>query len=230
MLNGLLWRRTEIILSFWRLHPSTVFQTLVDCEGYSISSKGFLPTVVDIVVLELNVSIPIHFISLIPKMLMFILAISCLTTSNLPWFVDQTFPVPMQYRSLQHPTLLSPLDTSTAECHFHFGSAASFFLELFLCSSPVAYWTPLNVGAHLLASYRFAFAYSSWGFQGKNTGVLPFPPLVDRILSELFALTCRGWPCTMWLRASLGYASPVAMTRLWSWRDIPTSYCNWKFL
>ena len=43
---------------------------------------------------------------------------------------------------------------------------------------------------------------------------LPFPPLVDRILSELFTLTCLGWPCTMWLRASLGYASPVAMTRL----------------
>ena len=31
---------------------------------------------------------PVHFSSLIPKMLMFALAISCLTTSNLPWFVD----------------------------------------------------------------------------------------------------------------------------------------------
>ena len=36
---------TKIILSFLRLHPSTTFWTLVDCEGYSISSKGFLPTV-----------------------------------------------------------------------------------------------------------------------------------------------------------------------------------------
>ena len=36
---------------------------------------------------ELN-WIPVHFSSLIPKMLMFALAISCLTTSNLPWFVD----------------------------------------------------------------------------------------------------------------------------------------------
>ena len=27
------------------------FQTLVDYEGYSISSKGFLPTVVDIMVI-----------------------------------------------------------------------------------------------------------------------------------------------------------------------------------
>ena len=47
ILNGLPWKRTEIILSFLRLHPSTTFQTLVDHEGYSISSKGFLPTVVD---------------------------------------------------------------------------------------------------------------------------------------------------------------------------------------
>ena len=50
VLNGLLWKRTEIILSFLRLHPSTAFWTLVDDDGYSISSKGFLPTVVDVFV------------------------------------------------------------------------------------------------------------------------------------------------------------------------------------
>ena len=33
---------------FLRLHPSSAFQTFVDYEGSSISSKGFLPTVVDI--------------------------------------------------------------------------------------------------------------------------------------------------------------------------------------
>ena len=52
ILNGLPWKRTEIILSFLRLYPSTAFQTLfVDYDGYSISSKGFLPTVVDIMVI-----------------------------------------------------------------------------------------------------------------------------------------------------------------------------------
>ena len=35
-----------------------------------------------------------------------------LTKSNLPWFMDLTFPVPMQYCSLQHWTLLPPPDTS----------------------------------------------------------------------------------------------------------------------
>ena len=65
-------------------------------------------------------------------MLMFFLAISFLTTSNLPWFMDLTFQVPMQYCSLEYQTLLSPPGTSTSEHHFHFGPASSFFLELFL--------------------------------------------------------------------------------------------------
>ena len=51
ILNGLPWKRAEIILSFLRLHPSTAFRTLVDYDGYSISSKGFLPTVIDIMVI-----------------------------------------------------------------------------------------------------------------------------------------------------------------------------------
>ena len=34
-----------------RFHPSTAFWTLVDHDGNSISSEGFLPTVVDIMVI-----------------------------------------------------------------------------------------------------------------------------------------------------------------------------------
>ena len=49
--------------------------SFVDHDGYSISSKGFLPAVVDIMV-ELNSPIPAHFSSLIPRMLTFTLAIS----------------------------------------------------------------------------------------------------------------------------------------------------------
>ena len=52
ILNGLPWKRTEITLSFLRLHPSTAFWTLfVDYDGYSISSKGFFSTVLDIMVI-----------------------------------------------------------------------------------------------------------------------------------------------------------------------------------
>ena len=50
MLNDLPWKQTEIILLVLKLHPNTAFQTLVDFEGYSISSKRFLPTEVDIMV------------------------------------------------------------------------------------------------------------------------------------------------------------------------------------
>ena len=102
----------------------------------------------------------------------FTLAISCLTASNLPWFMDLTFQVPMQYCSLQHWTLLLSPVTSTAGCCFCFGSILSFFLELFLHWSPVAYWHLLTWGVPLLVSYHFAFSYYSWGSQSKNTEVV----------------------------------------------------------
>ena len=51
----------------------------------------------------------------------------------------------MQYCSLQHQSLpLLPV-TSTTGCCFCFGSVSSFFLELFLYSSPVAYWAPTDL-------------------------------------------------------------------------------------
>ena len=78
-------------------------------------------------------------------MLPFILAISFLTTSNLPWFMNLTFQVPMQYCSLQHRTLLLSSVTSTTGCCFCFGSIPSFFLGLFLYWSPVAYWAPIDL-------------------------------------------------------------------------------------
>ena len=51
ILNGLPWKQTEIILFFLRFHPSTAFWTLVDCEAYLISFKGFLPSVVEIMII-----------------------------------------------------------------------------------------------------------------------------------------------------------------------------------
>ena len=50
-LNSLPWKWTDIILSFLRLNTSIILGTLVDYDSYSISSKGFLPTVVDIIVI-----------------------------------------------------------------------------------------------------------------------------------------------------------------------------------
>ena len=105
-------------------------------------------------------------------MLMFTLAISCLTTSSVPWFMDLTFQVPIQYCSLRHWTLLlSPVTSTTGYCFF-FVSNPSFFLELFLHLSPVAYWAPTDLGSSSFSIYHFAFSYCSWGSQGKNTEVV----------------------------------------------------------
>ena len=35
--------------------------------------------------------------------------------------------------------------------------------------------------------------------------------------------SCLGWPCLAWLIASLSYASPFTMTRLWSLKEIWSS-------
>ena len=102
---------------------------------------------------------------------MFTLVISCLTTSNLPWFMDLTFQVPMQYCSLQHQTLLPSPVPFTTGCCFCFGSIFSFFLELFLHWSPVAFWAPADLMSSSF-SVLFAFLYCSWGSQGKNTEVV----------------------------------------------------------
>ena len=80
---------------------------------------------------------------------MFTLAISCLTASNLPWFMDLTFQVPTQYCSLLHRILLLSPVTSTAGYCFCFGSILSIFLELFLHWSPVAYCAPTEPGVFL---------------------------------------------------------------------------------
>ena len=127
-------------------------------------------------------------------MSMFTLAISCLTTSNLPWFMDLTFQVPMQYCSLQHQTLLPSPVTSTTGCCFCFGSIPSFFLELFLHWSPVAYWSHTNLGSSSFSVLSFCFFMLFMGFSGQEYwSGLPFPSPVDHVLSELSTMTHPSW-------------------------------------
>ena len=127
-------------------------------------------------------------------MLMFTLAISCLTTSNLPWFMDLTFQVPVQYWSLQHQTLLpSPVTFTTGHC-FCFGSISSFFLELFLQWSPVAYWVPTDLGSSSFSVLSFCLFILFMGFSRQEYwSGLPFPSPVDHILSDLSTMTHLSW-------------------------------------
>ena len=103
-------------------------------------------------------------IILIPKMLMFTLAISCLTTFNLPCFADLTFQVAMQYCSLQHRYLLPAPVTSTTGCYFSFGSISSFFLQLFLHCSPEAYLAPTNLRSSSFSVPSFCLFILFMGF------------------------------------------------------------------
>ena len=155
---------------------------------------------------------------------MFTLGISCLTTSNLPWFMDLTFLVPMQYCSLQHQTLLlSPVTSTTGYC-FCFGSIPSFFLELFLHWSPVAYWAPYWPGEFLF-QYPIILPFHTvhgvikarilkWFAIPFSSGPLSVRPLHhDRL----------GWPYMTW-------PSFIELDKLWSmWLDwLVVCYCGFS--
>ena len=119
----------------------------------------------------------------------------CLTTSNIPWFMDLTFQVPMQYCSLQHQTLLpSPVTSTPGHC-FHFGSVSSFFLELFLHCSTVAYWAPTDLGSSSfnVISFCLFILFMVFSSQEYWSG-LPCPSSMDHVLSEeLSTMTCPSW-------------------------------------
>ena len=92
-------------------------------------------------------------------MSMFTLALSYLSTANLPWFMYLTFQVPIQYCSLQHRTLLPSPVTSPAGWCFCFGSVSPFFLELFLHWSSVAYWALTNQGRSSFSVQSFCLLW-----------------------------------------------------------------------
>ena len=165
---------------------SAVFEiahkSFVDYKSYSMSSQAFLPTVIDIMVICIKFNHSGPFCSLIPKMFMFTLSISCLITSNLLLFMVpgsrfySSFQVPMQYCSLQHVTLLLSPVTSTTGCWFLFGSASSFFLKLFLHWSPVAYWAPTDLGCSSFSVLYFCLFILFMGFSRQEYwSGLPFP-------------------------------------------------------
>ena len=105
MLNGLNENKPRPFYSFWSctlvLH-FRLFCWLWDTpfllrDSYLLVSWSY----------ELNLPIHIHFTSIIPRMPMSNLAISCLTISDLPWFLALTFQVRKKYFSLHHWALFS---------------------------------------------------------------------------------------------------------------------------
>ena len=151
---------------------------------------------------------------------------TCLTTFNLPWFItqsrtrlkwlsssssmDQAFQVPMQYRSLQHWTFLSPAGTSTAGRHFHFDSPLHSFWSYFSALPSSIVDTYQTGGAYLSRSYLFAYSDCSWGSHGKNAEVFCHSLLqwATFYLNSLPWPVCLGWPCMEWLILSSSYTRP----------------------
>ena len=110
---------------------------------------------------------------------------------NLPWFMNITFQVPTQNCSLQHQTLLPSPDTATTGRCFYFDSISSFFLGLFLHSSPVACWALTDLGSSSFSVISFSLFILFMGFSRQEYwSGLPFPSPVDHILSELSTMTC----------------------------------------
>ena len=100
----------------------------------------------------------------------------------------------MQYCSLQHRTLLlSPVTSTTGYC-FWFGSIPSFFLELFLHWSPVAYWAPTDLGGSSFSIQSFCLFILFMGFSRQEYwSGLPFLSPVDHILSDPSTVTHPCW-------------------------------------
>ena len=119
--------------------------------------------------------------------------ISCLTTSKLYWFMDlnSRFLCNMVLYSIRlyfHHQLHPQLDVFA----FVFGS--SFFLELFLHWSPVAYWAPTNLGnsSFNVSSFCLFILFMGLSRQEYWSG-LPFLSPVDHILSEFSNINCPSW-------------------------------------
>ena len=144
-------------------------------------------------------SSPFYFTD--PKLSMITLAIFCLATFNLPWFLDLTYQVLMQYCSLQHQTLLPSPVTSAAGCCFHFDSISSFFLELSLYSSPGAYWAPSDLGSSSFSVLYFSLFILFMEFlRQEYWRGLPFLSQWTMFFQNSPPWPIHlGWPFTAWL-------------------------------
>ena len=153
----------------------------------------------------------------------FTLAIFCLATSNLPWFMDLSFQVPMQYCSY-----------SIGPCFYHQSHpqlGVVFALPLFLHSFWSYFSTDLQYhighlptcGVPLSVYYHFAFSYCSWGSQGKNIEVVCHSLLQWTTFCQTSPpwSACLGWPHMSWLSFIELFKAMVHVIRLaaflWLW-------------
>ena len=112
-------------------------------------------------------------------MSMFTLAVSCLITSNLPWFMDLCIPGSYAILLFIASDFTSITSQLTKGC-FCFDSIPSFFLGLVVHWSPVAYWAPNNWRSSSFSVLSFCLFILFMGFSRQECWRgLPFLSPVD---------------------------------------------------
>ena len=100
----------------------------------------------------------------------------------------------MQYCSLPHQILLLSPITSTTGFHFYFGSITSFFLDLFLHWSPVAYWAPYWPGEFLFQYPIILPFHTVHGvLKARILKWFAIPYSSGRHPADLSTMTCPSW-------------------------------------
>ena len=124
-------------------------------------------------------------------MSVFTFAISCLTASNLPWFINVTFQIPM---------LFTASDFTSITSHIH----SWVLLFLWLCPFILSGVTSPLISSSILGTYRpgelifsvlsFCLFILFMGFSRQEYwSGLQFPSSVDHILSELSTMSRPSW-------------------------------------
>ena len=189
ILNGLEMNRDHSVVL--KLGPNTALGTLINCEGYSISSKGFFLAVVDIMVFWVKFqSILVHWL------------LKC-WCSLLP---SPVWPLPIcldswTWHSGSYAVLFfTALNFTSITSHIHNWVLFLFGLSLFVLSRVISplfsssmlgtYWP----GEFTFQCFIFLPVHSVHGLsREEHWRGLPFPSPVDHILSDLSSMTCLSW-------------------------------------
>ena len=121
--------------------------------------------------------------------------------------------------------------TSTTGRRLCFGSSSSFLLELFLHSSPVAYWTPANPGGSSFNVTSFCLFVPFMGFSGQEcwSGLSP-PSPVDLVLSSLSAISQPSCVVLYGMLQSFIelYKATILVHFLWLWLPFCLPSDGWE--
>ena len=151
-------------------------------------------------------------------------AISCLTTFNLLiyWFMDLTFSFLCNIALYSIGFYFHHQSQTVLFCFVLFFALAPslhFFLDLFLHSSPVAYWASTDLGSSSFSviSLRLFILFTEFSRQ-EYWSCLPFPSPVDHVLSELSTMIHPSWVAHSFIELDKAVVHVIRLfSFLWLW-------------